>query len=149
MKKILNILSYVLNVALVIILIIQLVNRREKENPLPVNEVEEIKASILQSERNKLPLQIQDQDHVYDIQIDSIVFTNNVEPYVGYMITQWDVDEKQDLTAQEWARNGYKDKYVRKTKQILIELRGATMDKDGTIRWETNWGKAGHFARTH
>lgn len=148
MKKILNILSYVLNVALVIILIILLVNRGKKANIVPVNKAEGIKASILQTERNKLPLQIQDQDHVYDIKIDSIVFTNNVEPYVGYMITQWDVDEKQDLTAQEWARNGYKDKYIRKTKQILIELRGATMDKDGTVRWETNWGKAGFHART-
>lgn len=145
MKRALNILSYVLNVILIASVVFLLISRGDKsvESRIePVNQINEIKSTILQTERNRLPLRVQENQHVFSIQIDSVVFTNNVEPYSGYLITQWDLEEKQDLNVHEWASNNYKDKYVRTTKQIYIEIRNARIDKKGIVSWDALWDKA-------
>lgn len=139
-KKVINILSYALNVILIIALFG--LCRQKGVISKQDNSIESIKEGILQRERADLPLKIQEFDKVYGITVDDFVFTNNIEPYSGYLVTTWDFDEKQDITTKEWAANGYKDKYLRKQKQVFVEIYNVTVSKNREISWQNNWGAA-------
>lgn len=141
MKKAFNILSYLLNIFFISILVIGYV--RQVSNPVHEQQdnSEWIKQGIIEREKADLPLNIQKFENVYDITIDDFVFTNNVEPYSGYMITAWDFNEKQDLSPNEWAANNYKDKYIRKQKKVYIEVSNIVTRKNN-ITWYSNWQAA-------
>lgn len=145
MKKAFNIFSYLLNVFFISVFVIGFI--KQASNPEDgvneqQNKSEQIKQCIIEREKANLPLNIQSFKNVYDITIDDFVFTNNkVEPYSGYMVTTWDFDEKQDLSAQEWAANKYKDKYIRKQKKVYIEVNNITIQKD-EVTWYSNWQAA-------
>ena len=83
----------------------------------------EIKTSIVQQERAQLPLTIQKLDDVNDVVIDSLVLTNNVEPYQGYLVTQW-------------SYKPYGKKSVKK--QVLVEVSNITCTPDKNT-WNSNW----------
>lgn len=142
MKKFLNILSYVLNVVLIAILAYTYfgkgINASEKK-------IESIKNSIIERERAEIPMKIQQFEHVYGITVDSLVLTNNVEPYSGYLVTTWDLDEKQNLSASRWAANGYKDIYKRKIKNVFVEISEITTSGK-TTEWTDDWFSAYMYA---
>lgn len=136
MKKVLNIISYTLNVVFIIIILLAVFGRKTEGSQVDI--IQDMKTSIIDQERANLPLLVQKFEHVHAITIDSMVVTNNVEPYSGYLVTTWDMDEKQNLTTHQWAANGYEDKYVRKNKTVFVEVRNITTNK-GTVSWSTNW----------
>lgn len=107
-----------------------------------VDKIESIKRGIIERERADIPLKIQQFEKVYGITIDSMVITNNIEPYSGYLVTTWDLDEKQNLSVNQWAANGYKDKYVRKQKEVYVEISDITSKNNGHITWKDNWSSA-------
>ncbi len=144
MKKAFNIFSYLLNVFFITVFVIGFI--KQASNPENgVNEQqdksEQIKQCIIEREKADLPLNIQSFRNVHDITIDDFVFTSNIEPYSGYMITTWDFDEKQDLSPNEWAANNYKDKYIRKQKKVYIEVSNIITRKNN-ITWYSNWQAA-------
>lgn len=108
-------------------------------NKPKVDKIESIKRTIIERERADIPLKIQQFEKVYGISIDSIVITNNVEPYSGYLVTTWDIDEKQNLSVNQWAANGYKDNYVRKQKEVYVEISNITPKTNGQVTWNDNW----------
>ena len=102
--------------------------------------IEAVKETIIEGERAQIPLHIQEFENVFEIQIDSIVLTNNVSPYTGYLVTLWDLNEKQNLSTQQWVANGYKDKYIRKTKTVYVPITNAIVDmKNNTVQWNSGW----------
>lgn len=135
MKKVLNIFSYVLNIVLVAILVNTYYGKGVNASD---NRLQGIKSGIVERERADIPMKIQQFEHVYGITIDSLVLTNDIEPYAGYLVTTWDLDEKQNLTTNQWAANGYKDKYIRKTKTVLVEISDITTS-GRTMNWRDNW----------
>ena len=141
MKKAFNIFSYLLNVFFITVFVIGFI--KQASNPENgVNEQqdksEQIKQCIIEREKADLPLNIQSFRNVHDITIDDFVFTSNIEPYSGYMVTTWDFDEKQDLSTSEWLANGCENKYIRKQKQVYIEVNNITTQKDN-VPWYSNW----------
>lgn len=141
-KKALNILSYSLNVIFIAILIFAFWGNNEGKSTNNENRIASIKECILEREKADIPLKIQQFERVYGITISDIVLTNNIEPYSGYLITSWDLDEKQELSAQQWAANGYKDKYIRKQKEVYVEVSNITISKKGEVSWKDNWSSA-------
>lgn len=144
MKKAFNIFSYLLNVFFISILVIGYIKQASNSEDVvheQQDSSEQIKQSIIEREKADLPLNIQSFKNVYDITIDDFVFTNNAEPYSGYMITTWDFNEKQDLSPNEWAANNYKDKYIRKQKKVYIEVSNIVTRKNN-ITWYSNWQAA-------
>lgn len=144
MKKVFNIFSYLLNVFFISILVIGYIKQASSSEDVvheQQDSSEQIKQSIIEREKADLPLNIQSFKNVYDITIDDFVFTNNAEPYSGYMITTWDFNEKQDLSPNEWAANNYKDKYIRKQKKVYIEVSNIVTRKNN-ITWYSNWQAA-------
>lgn len=144
MKKVFNIFSYLLNIFFISILVIGYIKQASSSEDVvheQQDSSEQIKQSIIEREKADLPLNIQSFKNVYDITIDDFVFTNNAEPYSGYMITTWDFDEKQDLSPNEWAANNYKDKYIRKQKKVYIEVSNIITRKNN-ITWYSNWQAA-------
>ena len=144
MKKAFNIFSYLLNVFFITVFVIGFI--KQASNPENgVNEQqdksEQIKQCIIEREKADLPLNIQSFRNVHDITIDDFVFTSNIEPYSGYMVTTWDFDEKQDLATSEWLANGCENKYIRKQKQVYIEVNNITTQKDN-VTWYSNWQAA-------
>ena len=55
------------------------------------------------------------------------------------LVTTWDLDEKQKLSTNQWAANGYEDKYVRKQKTVYVEISDITMNQEGQVSWSDNW----------
>lgn len=145
-KKLLNIISYTLNVVFIAMLIIGIkgVNDTKDAEP-PMEEIEEtdpielIKECIIAQEKARLPLTKQEFERVHDITIDSLVITNNAEPYSGFLVTTWDMDEKQDLTTRQWAANGYEDKYIRKKKVMYVEVSYIRTTYKGEVTWQSDW----------
>lgn len=146
-KKAINILSYLLNVVFIVLLILGLRGNKTDDSSKQENTIESIKQCIIERERADIPLKIQQFEKVYGITIDDMVFTNNIEPYAGYLVTTWDLDEKQNLSTQQWAANGYKDKYVRKQKEVYVEVGNVTATKNGEVSWQDNWSSAYYSVR--
>lgn len=122
--KPINIISYFLNVVLALALVFVIRGSKDTADGYSQEEqYEVIKASIEQQERVQLPMTIQKLGDVNDIKIDSLVLTNNVEPYHGYMVTQWNY-------------NTYSKKNIKK--QVLVEVTDITCTQD-KITWQSNW----------
>lgn len=145
-KKLLNIISYTLNVVFIAFLIIGIKGNTNQENNKEISSVESklnsIKECIIQQENANLPLTKQNMDNVNSITIDSLVITTNVEPYSGYLVTTWNITERVDMNAQEWADNGYKDKYVKKNKVVYVEISNIRAKANGEVSWNNNWTSA-------
>lgn len=145
-KKLLNIISYTLNVVFIVFLIIGIKGNTNQENNKEISSVESklnsIKECIIQQENANLPLTKQNMDNVNSITIDSLVITTNVEPYSGYLVTTWNITERVDMNAQEWAANGYKDKYVKKNKVVYVEISNIRAKANGEVSWNNNWTSA-------
>ena len=143
-KKLLNIIS--LNVVFIAFLIIGIKGNTNQENNKEISSVESklnsIKECIIQQENANLPLTKQNMDNVNSITIDSLVITTNVEPYSGYLVTTWNITERVDMNAQEWAANGYKDKYVKKNKVVYVEISNIRAKANGEVSWNNNWTSA-------
>ena len=145
-KKLLNIISYTLNVVFIAFLIIGIKGNTNQENNKEISSVESklnsIKECIIQQENANLPLTKQNMDNVNSITIASLVITTNVEPYSGYLVTTWNITERVDMNAQEWAANGYKDKYVKKNKVVYVEISNIRAKANGEVSWNNNWTSA-------
>ena len=122
-KKTINIISYTLNALLAIALIIALKGGLDFWGESQEDVYSAIKQCVVEQELSRLPMTIQKLSDVNDIKIDSLVITNNVEPYQGYLVTQWKFDT--------WSRKGQK-------KQVLVEVTDIHVD-DKTVSWKTNW----------
>ena len=81
-------------------------------------------------------------NNVNSIKIDSLVITSNIEPYSGYLVTTWNITEQVDLSVNEWAANGYKDKYVKKNKVVYVEIKNIIAKKNGEVTWNNSWTSA-------
>lgn len=122
--KAINILSYILNVVLIVALVYVLrggftgIDERSQEE---IHKT--IKTSIEQQERAQLPMTIQNLNDVSNVVIDSLVLTNNVEPYQGYLVTHWDYNA--------YGKRG-------KNKQVLVEVSNISVSEN-KITWQSNW----------
>ena len=119
--KAINILSYILNVVLIGALFFVLkggLNKTHSDSTL-----EEIKQAIVEQERSRLPLTTQSLTSVNEVRIDSLVITNNIEPYTGYLATEWN----------------YGPKKLKKTMYVEVSNIKCTNQQ---ISWETDWGAA-------
>lgn len=145
-KKLLNIISYTLNVVFIAFLIIGIKGNYDSESPDETksteNTIKSIKECIVQQENADLPLTKQSMNKVNSIKIDSLVITTNIEPYSGYLVTTWNITEKVDMSAQEWAANGYKDKYVKENKVVYVEISNIRAKSNGEVSWNNNWTSA-------
>lgn len=145
-KKLLNIISYTLNVVFIAFLIIGIKGNYDSKSPDETksaeNTIKSIKECIVQQENADLPLTKQSMDKVNSIKIDSLVITTNIEPYSGYLVTTWNITEKVDMSAQEWAANGYKDKYVKENKVVYVEISNIRAKSNGEVSWNNNWTSA-------
>lgn len=146
LKKLLNIISYTLNVVFITFLIIGIKGSNSTDNADEINSTENtlksIKECIIQQENANLPLTKQDMDNVNSIKIDSLVITTNIEPYSGYLVTTWNITEQVEMSAQEWAANGYKDKFVKKNKVVYVEISNIRAKSNGEVSWNNNWTSA-------
>lgn len=146
LKKLLNIISYTLNVVFIAFLIIGIKGVNASEQTEELNSTEDtlnsIKECIIQQENANLPLTKQNMDNVNSIKIDSLVITTNIEPYSGYLVTTWNITEQVEMNAQEWAANGYKDKYVKKNKVVYVEISNIRAKANGEVSWNNNWTSA-------
>ena len=121
--KAINILSYILNVVLVLALLFILKPGKDTQRNNNTALINDIKSVIVHQERVQLPMTIQKLSDVNDVKIDSLVLTNNVEPYQGYMVTQWNY-------------NTYRKKNIQK--QVLVEVTDITCTKE-QVTWNSNW----------
>ena len=137
MKKFINICSYILNVIFIGAFVLALCSRRPEPAP------EDVRSFIIERERAELPVLLQGMGRVYGITIDSLVFTSGIEK--GYMVTTWDLDEKQNMTTNQWAANGYEYKYVRKEKKVLVPVTNIYRIGE-EWRWYSDWMSSQHDA---
>ena len=95
-------------------------------------DMDEIKNGIIKVETERLPLTIQECEGVNDIRIDSIVIINNVEPYSGYLVTTWDIEEEKYMGIRGGLKSFQESKTVYvEVNDIEINLRSYT--------WKTDW----------
>jgi hypothetical protein len=138
-KKVFNTISYLLNFIFIAIFLFAYLGSGDNIEDNINDDIEYIKNSIVERESAEIPLLTQKFENVLKIRIDSLVLTQGkMQPYSGYLVTVWDIDEKQDLSAQEWAANGYKDKYKRKEKVVYIEVDGIRSTKKD-VSWRSDW----------
>jgi hypothetical protein len=146
LKKLLNTISYILNVLFIAYFILGVKVPMGSESADNDNEVADklksIKECIVQQENANLPLTKQKMDNVNSIIIDSLVITNHIEPYSGYLVTTWNITERVNLSSKEWKANGYKDKYVEKDKVVYVEVRNIQAKLNGEVSWTSNWTSA-------
>lgn len=110
----------------------------EVEEVQETNDLQRISAEILERERAKIPLRIQEFEKLHGVEIDSFVFTKTTEPYEGYLVTTWDIDEKQQLTNEELAANNYNYKYIRKKKVVYVHIE-SIYESFGDLSWRDSW----------
>ncbi len=100
-------------------------------------KIEDIKTYIIDKEKARLPLTIQDYgkyDHVLSITIDSLVFIDNEMPYSGYFITTWTYDKSVVQYPMQ--------KFVRKQKNIYVEVERIRYNYNDELEWYTQWSSA-------
>ncbi len=123
MKKAFNILSYVLNVVLAVLLVLAITGRAFSGKGNVSNAIEEIKRTVIAGENARLPMTIQKLSDVKSVVIDSMVVTNDVQPYTGYLVTTWKYDT-------------YRKKNL--TKQVLVEVSDICFE-GRNLSWNSNW----------
>ena len=103
--------------------------------------MDELKQGIIDTETKGLPMTVQKMEGVYSITIDSMVIINNADPYIGYLVTTWDVNEEHQNSMEEWSKTHELYSYVRVQKKINVEVSG--IHKSGRkYEWCTNWSSA-------
>lgn len=110
-----------------------------ESTPVVLLTIDDIKDGIIEYETKEIPLFLQKHSAIHSITIDSLVIIREIEPYSGYLSTTWDLDEEQNLSTSQWAANGYKDKYIRKTKTVLVKVDEIKTSTDGTFSWKSDW----------
>lgn len=90
---------------------------------------------VMDGERDRLPLIIQQLNKVENITIDSMNITINDEPMEGYLYTTW---EYEVITSY------YPKRTKSKTKSIIIKVDNIQQDekRKDYIVWETHWDDA-------
>lgn len=146
-KKTFNIISYVLNVCFIVLLIfgwIIVQKNKPEDSATPEKEKEYIKNVIVERERADIPLLVQRYDHVYDIKIDSLVITQNVKPYAGYLVTTWDFDKEYEIPIKErmLRSDGEYYRYERTTRTMYVEISNIEIQENGKVSWNNNWFSA-------
>lgn len=137
-KKTFNIISYVLNVCFIVLLVfgwIIVQKNKPEDSATPEKEKDYIKNIIVERERADIPLLVQRYDNVYDIKIDSLVITQNVKPYAGYLVTTWDFDKDCGITFDEVRKR----KYERTTRTMYVEITNIEIQENGKVSWNNNW----------
>ncbi len=100
--------------------------------------VDELKQGIIETETKALPLTVQKMEGVFSITIDSMVIINNVDPYYGYLVTTWDINEQHINTSKEMRRTNEVFSYKRVQKKMNVEV--LDIHKIGKkYEWRTNW----------
>ena len=110
----------------------------EVEEVQATNDLQRISSEILERERAKIPLRIQEFEKLHGVEIDSFVFTKTTEPYEGYLVTTWDIDEKQKLTNEELAANNFNYKYIRKKKVVYVHIE-SIYESFEDLSWRDSW----------
>ena len=72
-------------------------------------------------------------DNVNSIKIDCLGITTNMESYSGYLVTTWNITGRVEMNAQEWAANGYKDKFVKKYTVVDVEISNIRAKSNGEV----------------
>ena len=85
---------------------------------------EQVKQGILEQERGRLPLTIQNFYNVSNITIDSVVILNNINPHHGYLVTTWDYQTFSFSDSE--------------TKTVYVEIDSLMIDRKSYF-WRTNW----------
>lgn len=109
-----------------------------KEEVNETIDLQSISAEILRRERAQIPLRIQEFEKLHGVEIDSFVFTKTSEPFEGYLVTTWDISEKQKLRYEELVANHYNEKYVRKKKVVYVKIDYISVGYDG-LMWHSSW----------
>lgn len=131
MKKIINICSYILSSLFIIGLIMNIIQSKGNKEP----SLDTIKACILNNETANLPLKIQDFHNVDNILINDLVITNNMEPYTGYLVTEW------DYTKEIHSKRNFSTREEKAHEIVYVEVNG--IKKNGTsLEWVADWSKA-------
>lgn len=108
--------------------------------------MDEMKKGIVDIETKGLPMTIQKMEGVYSIKIDSMVIINNADPYYGYLVTTWYVNERHENSTAEWYKTHELYSYERVQKKLNVEVTG--IHKSGKkFEWRTNWSSAYFQAR--
>lgn len=97
---------------------------------------EEAKNSVLQGERDRLPLMLQriSTMGVNDITIDSLVLLTNDEPMQGMLYTTWTSTEKNYYSG--------KSKTVKTPVIIPVDSIVNSQTKKGYVQWQSDWESA-------
>lgn len=128
-----TILPYIASTILILLLVI-VFSCRQNGSSDKRSHFETIQNSIVERERMDLPLIIQEFDKVYNITIDSMVITNQIKPYSGYLVTKWDIGIKQETYS-------YQDRYIRRRKTVYVPVTDIIV-KRKTISWSIKWDYA-------
>lgn len=147
-KGFINFVSVILNVVFIWALMsgYLVINKgADSAEELPVVDIESnediVKRVIIEREVAELPLTIQAFNKVNDIKIDSIVLTQTSEPYAGYIVSRWIVEEKVDLSLNQYAANGYRDKFIEKERTVYVKVQDIRLYKD-EVSWDAGWRSA-------
>lgn len=98
--------------------------------------IDEIKAGIVERETANIPLLVQHIEDVQDITIDSMVITQNAEPYAGYLVTNWTYTLSDiDLLFKDDPDDGPKQM------KLLVEVDSIQIEGD-SFSWKTKWDRA-------
>lgn len=157
MKKLLNVVSYALNVVFIVFIAVMLTKQNEgavepqpeesQEEVQPAeSEVERVKRLVIERERADIPLHVQECEGVNSIVIDSLVLTQT-RPYAGYLVTTWNYDEKYERSDaerdEEFRETGsFGDFYGhrKKSKTVYVEIPEINVNRfNGDLSWRSNW----------
>ena len=101
--------------------------------------MDELKQGIVETETNGLPMTIQKMEGVVSITIDTLIFINNTEPYYGYLVTTWDVNERHTNSTKEFIRTDELYSYKRVQKKLNVEVTDVHKSGYRHFQWRTNW----------
>lgn len=157
MKKLLNVVSYALNVVFIVFIAVMLTKQNEgavesqpeesQEEVQPAeSEAERVKRLVVEREMADIPLHVQKYEGVNSITIDSMVLTQT-RPYAGYLVTTWTYDEKYERSDaerdEEYRRTGsFGDfyGYREKSKTVYVEIPEINVNRfNGDLSWRSNW----------
>lgn len=161
MKKLLNVISYALNVVFIVFIAVMLTKQNEgavesqpeesQEEVQPAeSEVERVKRLVVEREMADIPLHVQECEGVNSIVIDSLVLTQDTPPYAGYLVTTWTYDEKYERSDaerdEEYRRTGsFGDfyGYRKKSKTVYVEIPEINVNRfNGDLSWRSSWYSA-------
>ncbi len=157
MRKLLNVISYALNVVFIVFIAVMLTKQNEgaveSQPEEPQEEVqpeesdaERVKRMVVERERADIPLHEQEYEGVNSITIDSMVLTQT-RPYAGYLVTTWNYNEKYERSDEEmdeeYRRTGHIGDlygYREKSKTVYVKIPEINLNRfNGDLSWRSNW----------